>query len=100
MPRFRTVDFPKLVDWSELEATLLANYVTCTLWTLTTVLQLTEMATWHISLIPFQKQLYLMRRLWKIADVELCTQKSDSKMVFSRDSKATMSIYIYVYVYV
>lgn len=40
-----------------------------------------------------------MRRFCKITDIELCTQKSDSKIhfIFSRDSKSTMSI-IYIYV--
>lgn len=93
---FQNCRFSKTVDWSELEATLLANYVTCTLWTLTTSV-LIEMATWYMYPIPFPKQLYLMRRFWKITDIESYTQKSDLKMVFSRDSKSIIYIYMLIY---
>lgn len=94
---FQNCRFSKTVDWSELEATLLANYVTCTLWTLTTSV-LIEMATWYMYPIPFPKQLYLMRRFWKITDIESYTQKSDLKMVFSRDSIVD-NIRIYVNIF-
>lgn len=36
---------------------------------------------------------------WKITDIELYAQKSDSKMVFSRDSKSIIYIYINVNIF-